>query len=174
MKESNNIVLALDGHDGSGKTTLAKLLAEEIGGIYVRPFAGNQGLKLLQYAEQKEYETLPAFGHQLIQKQLEAHQNQVLVFDRHWMTVFSLLPEAYWSGSAWHPLPHTTLCFSGMECTLERLKERSEEKYGEAYHAHYLEMYLKLGKRFNANILMTDQDDIGKCLVKLVEWYKSL
>lgn len=173
MKKNNNLVLAIDGHDGSGKTTLSKALAEKIGGIYVRPFEGAAGIQLIEYFEKKDYEQVSAFGNELIRKQYEMHDNEILVFDRHWMTVFSLLPESYWSDKKWYPFPATTLCFSDMEHTLSRLEKRTEKSYEQSYHLHYLELYVKLAKEFDANILRTDQYDVEECLVKLKKWYKT-
>lgn len=173
MKKNNNLVLAIDGHDGSGKTTLAKALAEKIGGIYVRPFEGETGIKLIEYFEKKEYKALSLFGNEMIKKQEDVYNNEILVYDRHWMTVFSLLPESYWNDKIWYPLPATTLCFADLENSLARLEKRTEKSYEQNYHIYYLELYVKLAKEFDANILRTDQYDVEECLSKLTKWYKT-
>jgi hypothetical protein len=89
------------------------------------------------------------------------------------MTVFSLLPESYWNDRIWYPLPATTLCFSDLEHSQARLQKRTEKSYEESYHIHYLELYVRLAKEFDANILRTDKYDIEECLVKLTKWYKT-
>jgi thymidylate kinase len=172
MKKSNNLILAIDGHDGSGKTTLAKLLAEKVNGIYVRPFAEDAGVKLIEYFEKKEYEKVSLFGREMIRQHDELYDNEILIYDRHWMTVFSLLPESYWNERIWHPLPPTTLCFSDLENSLTRLRKRMEKSYEESYHTYYLDLYKKLATRFGANILRTDEHTIEACLKELMEWYK--
>ena|ERR1035437_7918058 len=173
MSSNNNIIIAIDGHDGSGKTTLAKLLAEKLGGIYIRPFGGDAGLQLIGYADKKDYKNVSLFGNQCIRKYAEAYSSDILIFDRHWMTVFSLLPESDRKDATWYPLPLTTLCFSDLEHTLARLQGRTEKGYDKNYHAYYLDLYLKLGLEFNANILRTDRHSIEECIDKLMEWYQS-
>jgi len=37
------MLVIFEGVDGSGKTTLAKLLAEKIGAVYIKPLAGQEG-----------------------------------------------------------------------------------------------------------------------------------
>jgi cytidylate kinase len=173
MKKCTNLILAIDGHDGSGKTTLSKLLAEKIGGIYIRPFAADAGIELIEHFEKKEYKRVSQFGNELIRKHAEEYENEILVYDRHWMTVFSLLPESYWGDKIWHPLPATTLCYADLEHTLSRLKKRTEKSYEECYHTHYLEIYDKLATTFDANIVRTDQQDMEQSLIQLTKWYKT-
>jgi thymidylate kinase len=173
MKKCTNLVLAIDGHDGSGKTTLSKLLAEKIGGIYIRPFAGDVGIELIEHFERKDYKNVSRFGLEMIRKQANEYENEILVYDRHWMTVFSLLPESYWNDRIWHPLPATTLCYADLEHTLSRLKKRTEKSYEESYHTHYLGIYDKLALTFEANIVRTDQEDIEHSLIQLTKWYKT-
>lgn len=167
-------ILALDGHDGCGKTTLARSLAQAVGAIYVRPFGGEAGVQLLKYAEEKQYDQVSRYGHQMIQNQINLYPDAVLVFDRHWMTVFSLLPETYWGAPRWQPLPPTTLCLADLLTTLQRLGVRDEEKYSEEYHSYYLALYEKLANTFQANILRTDRFDIEHCLKSLTQWWKSI
>ena len=162
----------MDGHDGSGKTTLAKLLSEKINGIYVRPFAGAAGMELIEHFEKKDYKQVSAFGKEMIDQHYRMYENEILVYDRHWMTVFSLLPETYWNDKKWHPLPATTLCFADLEHSLARLKKRTEKSYEESYHRYYLDLYMKLAKHVGANILRTDQHPIDECLKQLITWYK--
>ena len=73
----------------------------------------------------------------------------------------------------WYPFPATTLCFADLEHTLIRLNKRTEKSYEESYHIYYLELYVRLAKEFDANILRTDQHDLQACLVKLTKWYKT-
>ena len=171
MGSNKNTILALDGHDGSGKTTLAKLFAEQIGGIYIRPFDSDSGPQLLNYADKQDYKNVSLFGKHTIKKYDDAYSGEILVFDRHWMTVFSLLPESYRHDKIWYPLPSTMLCFSNLENTLSRLQVRSEKVYDQNYHTYYLDLYLNLSKQYNINVLRTDRSDILKCLKILIKWH---
>ena len=49
-------IIVLDGHDGSGKTTLARLAAETLGGTYVKPFDGTLGDMIMWLSDERRYE----------------------------------------------------------------------------------------------------------------------
>jgi MoxR-like ATPase len=166
------LILAIDGHDGAGKTTMATLLAQATGGAYLRPFGGKTGAALIEYAAKKDYQRVSDLGKAAIDKVLlESHQD-ILVFDRHWMTIFTLIPEAYYQD--WLPLPATTLCYAGISTTLQRLAIRTEETFDRDYHTGYLEQYFQLGKTFGAHILRTDEHGQDACLAQLVTWATNI
>ncbi|WP_221393712.1 hypothetical protein [Dyadobacter sp. NIV53] len=172
MWSNNNFIITLDGHDGSGKTTLANLLAKELGGIYVRPFAGLAGKKLIGLADQKDYENVVSFGYETVLGFVNSYSNEILVFDRCWMTVFSLVPENFRHDPRWFPLPLTVLCYSDLDHTLLRLAQRTEEKFDVNYHQYYLDLYLELSREFHSNLLLTDKNEIPDCLNQLKKWCK--
>ncbi|MCW3463445.1 hypothetical protein [Chitinophaga nivalis] len=167
-----SLILAIDGHDGAGKTTLAGLLAEKLGGVYVRPFGGATGTSLITQAEQHHYQEVSRIGLMAIRDAAAQHDARVLVFDRHWMTVFTLIPAAY--RDEWFPLPATTLCYAGMPATLLRLGERDEAIFDRAYHEGYMQQYYDLAHQYGAHILRTDQHDVAQCLDMLVQWATNL
>ncbi len=172
MDINGNKIIAFDGHDGSGKTTLSKMFAEKIDAIYVRPFSGDMGTRLLELAEKKDYDSVSKFGSDTIQNIYTRYKNETLVFDRHWMTVFSLIPEKYWDDEAWSPLPKTILCYVDLETTLSRLKNRMEEEFDRDYHNNYLTIYMKLANHFKVDVLRTDQYEISECLNKITDFTK--
>ncbi|MBS0028074.1 hypothetical protein ACTJJ0_06580 [Chitinophaga sp. 22321] len=167
------LILAIDGHDGAGKTTMATLLAQETGGTYLRPFGGKTGAALIDSAEKKDFQRVADLGKAAINALLQENKHQeILVFDRHWMTIFTLIPSSFWKD--WLPVPPTTLCYADIDTTLQRLGERTEEKYTTAYHTAYQEQYLSIGKQFGANILRTDQYSREECLARLLDWATNL
>jgi hypothetical protein len=169
---SNRTIIALDGHDGSGKTSLASSLAYALSGLYIRPFAGAVGELLIWAVEVGEFAFASELAQKSVKKVLATDNSPILIFDRHWMTVFTLLPEEYWP--AWKPLPHTTLCWANLDTTITRLHMRNETPLEPSYHNHYLQSYWHLGERFGCNILRTDQLSFVASVDVLVEWARAL
>lgn len=160
-------ILALDGHDGSGKTTLALRLADSLGAEYVRPFAGERGPQLLALAAGNPGEAM-RFARDVFAEAAESARRDVLVFDRHWMTVCSLLPEAPWR--LWTDFPPTALCWADLPATLSRLAGRREPPEAVAEHQRYLRVYWELGRRFPCFVLRTDREPEDRSLARLLEW----
>jgi predicted ATPase len=169
--------VALDGHDGAGKTTLARALASRMGGIYRRPFHGILGTKLLKAAERGDFQTIVALGEQGIDAAL-ASEGIVLpiVLDRGWMTIASLieprrLPEFMSRWNRWIP---TALCWADLQTTLQRLSGRNEPFVAVAKHEEYLAIYLALAKRSMSPIVRTDLHSERSCLEFLLSWVDDL
>ncbi|HNO71073.1 MAG TPA: hypothetical protein PKO16_04790 [Bacteroidia bacterium] len=168
MKENDTITIALDGHDGSGKTTISKLVASTLKGIYVRPFAGSKGIALIEAADQEDYDLVLQIGNESIQDIYNQHSNDLLIFDRHWMTVLSLVPENFWN--KWLFFPPTILCWANLAITKQRLDERSEKKFDDAYHKNYLTIYKKLANQYGALIIDTSNKNTEQCLAEISKW----
>ena len=165
-------VLVLDGHDAAGKTTLATMLAKSVGGVHIRPFAGDVGERLVRCVDEGEMLQAADLAQRAIKNALCNVDAPVLVFDRHWMTVFSLLPESYWS--AWQPLPPTTLCWADLKSTLTRLRCRTVDETHSYDHRHFLEMYQKLAQRFDCNIVRTDILSVEESFELVYSWARGL
>ncbi|HEX7191976.1 MAG TPA: hypothetical protein VF381_10450 [Thermoanaerobaculia bacterium] len=153
-RPSGRVVLVLDGHDGSGKTTLVRRLATAMGTPYVQPFAGKAGLRLLDDADAGRYGDLSCAALQMVERALGSVAGPLVLSDRHWMTVFTLLPESYWQ--PWMPLPPTLLCSAGLPVTLQRLGTRDEPPADVAEHARYIAAYRLLADRFGCETVRTD------------------
>lgn len=167
-KDKKRLVLALDGHDGSGKTTLAKYMAEKLGGTYTRPFSGTAGELMLWSAERGDFDFASRLGRKLIERELEVNDANILIFDRAWMTVFTLIPEVYWA--EWEPLSPTMLCWADIDTTLSRLGERNEISQDVSYHLMYMQKYQSLAHRFSCPVLHTDRLSVDACIKSLIEW----
>jgi len=161
-------ILVLDGHDGAGKTTLARSLAHALNATYVYPFRGPRGSDILRTAEAGDFDTAQALARGLLETALDQHAGPLLVLDRHWLTVFTLLPEDYWE--AWTPFPATTLCWAELDVTLARLRKRDEESRPAMWHTYYIDLYRDLGRRFDVNFLDTTQLSEDAALRKLLDW----
>lgn len=165
------IVLALDGHDGSGKTTLARRLAAELDAEYVRPFSGPVGPRLLQEAAAGRGDVVSRLGLEAVQRALAAATRPVAVCDRHWMTIFTLVPEPEWQ--RWMPLPPTLLCWSALDVTLSRLSTREEADEPLEEHVMYIEKYRKLGEWFGAAVVRTDLFDEEQSFAQAMRWARE-
>ena len=164
---SGPLILALDGHDGAGKTTLARRLAAALDIPYVYPFTGAEGSRILVAAESGQHDEAQHLARGLLQRAI-ANPAPVLVFDRHWMTLFSLLPESYWP--AWQPLPATTLCWADLKTTQARLEARGEEAMPVEWHQYYVDLYPKLASRFGCRVIRTDLMSEDEAAARVLEW----
>lgn len=152
MRRSQQL-LAIDGHDGSGKTTLAKLVAKELGGQYVHPFYGQLGDYISWTFRTKRFELTDLVSRSALEHAIEQNSDeQLLVFDRHWMSMFTVLPEEYHNN--WMPLPATVLCWTDLQTTILRLVERGEDPSGEK-HEFYINAYKGMAIKYEVPIINT-------------------
>jgi thymidylate kinase len=165
---NNNTIITIDGHDGTGKTTLCRLLAKYLVGYYVRPFSGSTGESLLKSANEQDYVETMLIGKNAIRKVCDSYRNKTLIFDRHWMTVLSLLPESYHGN--WDLFPPTILCWTDLKTTKSRIASREEEKLNDIYHNKYLEIYKKLANTYNIPIINTSNITIETSMLEIINW----
>lgn len=168
MSSSRRTILVLDGHDGSGKTALAARLAQALGGIHVRPYSGIVGRLFLRSVERGDFSFASDLALRAVEYALAEHDAPVLVFDRHWMTAFSVIPESYWG--AWEPLPPTALCWAGIETTRARLAARSGDDDRAYDDRHFLSVYRELGERFGCHFVDTDGLTPDESFEILLSW----
>jgi thymidylate kinase len=162
-------IVALDGHDASGKTTLSRRLAAVLGGRAVRPFAGQRGADMLHAAESGDKARALEIAREAVSSTLAEHSDApVLVCDRLWLTVFTLVPEEL--QAKWPFFAPTALCSADLETTLARLKARDEAPEPALWHTRYMEQYLRLAQRWGAFVLRTDRSTEDESLAALVEW----
>jgi len=167
MNESS-LVLVLDGHDGSGKTTLARRLAESLGGAHAQPYSGIVGQQLFCLIERHNFQEANRLAQQAVNRAIANADSPVVICDRHWMTAFSILPETYWSGWEW--LPPTTLCWTDLETTISRLEDRLDQDAQQYDHGHFLSIYWELGQRFRSHVLRTDTLTLDESFAQLFSW----
>ena len=168
---SERLIVALDGHDGSGKTTLAYALAERLGGTMVRPFAGETGAQLLHAGERQDIDELLRIGATALDACLGPAGDAPLVLDRAWMTVASFVPASEELFNCWRHWIPTTLCWADLDTTLARLGARPDEHDDQlGWHGHYLSVYWGLAERSASPILRTDQLDTQSCIEMLYAW----
>jgi dephospho-CoA kinase len=147
--------IALDGHDGAGKTTLAKLVAQRCGAVYVRPFAPPLGDALMAAYRAGDEPRVVEIGRSAIAAALASHSGR-LVLDRGWLTVQTLL-----SGSherAWSDECRTVLCHCGIDETLRRLRARDGDTEPREWHEAFISLYLERAREFKVEVVSTERD----------------
>jgi hypothetical protein len=170
-------VVALDGHDGAGKTTLARDLAEHISGVYARPFQGATGEALLAAGAAGDLDRLIEVGDGAIRAALDASgRHRPVVLDRGWMTVASLCAGEPFEvfAARWRLWIPTALCWADLPTTLDRLSDRDEHPETVAAHRHYLDVYRCLADRTDSLIVRTDLESRQRCLGLLSDWVQRL
>jgi len=150
---NKQLIIAIDGHDGSGKTTVSKLLAETINGKYVKPFSGDTGDLIVWAYKNKKYQFLEDLALNAINFTIDNNSNEpILVFDRHWLSIATLLPSNCVDKLA---KPITFLCWANIDTTMDRLFIRNDDQEKAWDNKKYCDLYRKLGLKNEVNIIDT-------------------
>jgi hypothetical protein len=113
---NRRLVVAIDGHDGAGKTTLAAALSTHMGCATVCPFSGEAGRSLLKAGENKNINELVKIGTAAIESAVSSVSGCTpVILDRGWMTVASFVPDAPDFFSKWKLWIPTVLCWADLK-----------------------------------------------------------
>ena len=146
-------ILVLDGHDGSGKSTIAGQLARRLGWAVARPFEGAVSDAFYRCLASGEHATLDRIARSAVDRLGAQHAGGV-VFDRHWLTMLSVLPPSLWPG--WLPPPPTLVCWADPATTHARVTARGEtRRTSPQAHALACARFLELAQRHGASLLDT-------------------
>lgn len=166
-------IFAVDGHDGSGKTTLARSLAASVGGSYQRPFHGSLGDALLSAGKRRDTAGVIAIGEKGIGNAIAAARAvRPVILDRAWMTIASLVDWGEFS-RVWRLWVPTALCWADLATTLDRLDQRFEERETTDTHRHYLDVYRRLAEGTRSYIIRTDLSSELECHELLMGWLEG-
>ncbi|MGE5328645.1 MAG: hypothetical protein ACM3KR_03950 [Deltaproteobacteria bacterium] len=146
--------IVIDGHDFSGKTILAKAISETYkDSQYLRPFDNSIGDLFWWCFTKKNYEIANKLAESSIEKCKEKYEEKLIIFDRHWVTLFSILPEEYWA--SWYPLPITIICWANPEVTDLRMRKAQENELYYGYNQYYCEVYRAIAEKFGTYFIDT-------------------
>jgi thymidylate kinase len=158
-------IIVLDGHDGCGKSTLAQRVAGLVGGRVVKPFGDSLGDHIAWLWGNERFAEADALARSSIERVLRQNAGP-LVFDRHWATMFTVLPEELWPG--WGEPPRTVLCHASLDAVVKRLTERGEEVGDLAQHDYYLKRYLDVVERCPRHLVVdTEENPIHDCVSRI-------
>jgi len=147
-------IIMLEGHDGSGKSTIAKSLVEKTGAQYVSFL---REYDLIKYIDPP---TLPP--EEIVALTKRALDNLLsrkgsFVMDRGFLTPLSELPPQYWGElREYFNKIKTVICYADLPTTIERLKKGKETDESDVYNnQRYIDFYAKIAKRFNLPVVDT-------------------
>lgn len=165
-------LLAIDGHDGAGKSTLATALAERVGGEYVRPFAGARGAALIAAWRARQSNKVIQIGREaLVAALAEASDAKPLILDRGWLTVATLVPQSDFSAewTLWLP---TALVWCDELTTRARLANRSQQdEEPDDWHEYFLAVYRERLALHPGTIVRTDLMSEESAVEELLKAY---
>lgn len=150
-------LLVVDGFDGSGKTTLATALGHHLGAPVARPFTGPVAQSFAAHFDAGRFQELHRCTRDAVDGAVASlGPAPKVVFDRHWLTLLSVLPPDLWEG--WLPPPPTVMTWAPPEVTFQRLTLRGETRRNTlAYHQEWCARFLDLARRFQVPVLDTSR-----------------
>lgn len=168
-----NPFLVLDGHDGCGKSTIAALVAERIGGRVVKPFCDSLGDHIAWLWGNQRFTEADVLSRSAVERISDTDDPRPMVFDRHWTTMFTVLPEEYWPN--WGDLPPTVVCHAPTEVVRARLGERGEARGDRAEHDYYQNRYRELAALTpRALVLDTGATPLADCVTQVIEFARAV
>lgn len=147
--------IVIDGHDFSGKKELVHDIKVNIdNSVVINPFKNNIGELFLWLYNNKRYDLASELSLNSVYKE-DIYQKEIRlkIFNRHWPTIFSILPKEYWS--IWFPLPNTIICWASPQKTLERMGKYKDEELLSGYTEYNCGIYKKIAQEFNCKLIDT-------------------
>lgn len=120
--QASRIALAVDGLDGSGKSSIARHVAEALGATVLNPFSGQVGAILVHLARTGQHTLADDVAHTAVAAAIANAPAGPVVFDRHWFTASQLLSPTFRQG--WEPRPFTVMCWADRPTTIARMVAR--------------------------------------------------
>ena len=146
-------IIAIDGHDASGKTSICKRISELLGYKYIKPFSNSLGDLIAWLITCKNYELANQIALSAIDKALKDNPESNLIFDRHWICMFTLIPDNL--KREWKDVPFSILCWANPEITLKRLQERNAIGMNKWDDHYFCQKYLEIGAQYHIPVVDT-------------------
>ena len=165
-------VYMVEGYDGSGKTSISKKISELLNARYVHFFT-EYGVKYSIEPLSVTDDELVKMTKQALDKALASDEN--IILDRGLITPISALPEERWEEfrEYFEKIP-VVLCYATLEDTINRLKQRDEDESIWYDNEYWIDINLKIAKKFNIPIVNTSTSGNVENSVKYVLEYFGL
>jgi len=149
-------VYCVDGHDGSGKTSIATAAAEAMGVKYVH-FYKNYRIKYSIDPLSIPVKKFITLTKNALENSLQ--QNHDMVLDRGLIVPLSVLPKENWDefGEYFDKIP-TVLCYSDVPTTVARLRSREVDESGWYDNAKWSRINTEIAKHFGVPIIDTSAE----------------
>jgi len=167
-------VIGIDGHTGTGKTTIARGAADALHASYERPFGGERGLLLARADEAGDSDGVLRIGAAAITAAIRrSGPMRPLVVERSWLTVGSLVSDEdfYEHWQLWIP---TILCWADLPTTLERLGHCGESAEAAERHRYYVDRYRCMAEDRGCIIVDTSNATDTEAIAQVVRAARSL
>lgn len=153
--QASRIALAVDGLDGSGKSSIARHVAEALGATVLNPFSGQVGAILVHLARTGQHALADDVAHAAVAAAIANAPPGPVVFDRHWFTASQLLSPAYRPG--WEPRPFTVMCWADRPTTIARMVARGVPNPSEHMTEDRIAGYRTLAEELRLPLLDTSR-----------------
>lgn len=165
-------IYMVEGYDGSGKSSISKKIANIIGAKYVHFFT--------EYGVNYSIEPLSITDDELVDMTKKALDKALadpmdIVLDRGLITPISALPENRWDEfkEYFEKIP-VVLCYTTLEDTIDRLKMRETDESKWYDNEYWININLKIAKKFNIPIVNTSTSGCVENSVKYTMEYFGL
>ncbi|MBP31054.1 glycosyltransferase [Methylobacterium sp.] len=153
--QASRIALAVDGLDGSGKSSIARHVAEAIGATVLHPFGGQVGAIMVHLARTGQHALADDVAHAAVATAIANAPPGPVVFDRHWFTASQLLSPAFRPG--WDPRPFTVMCWADRPTTIARMVARGTPNPSQHMTEARIVGYRALADELNVPLLDTSR-----------------
>ncbi|SFE15232.1 glycosyltransferase [Methylobacterium sp. 13MFTsu3.1M2] len=153
--QASRIALAVDGLDGSGKSSIARHVAEALGATVLNPFSGPVGAILVHLARTGQHVLADDLAHAAVAAAIANAPPGPVVFDRHWFTASQLLSPAFRPG--WEPRPFTVMCWADRPTTIARMVARGVPNPSEHMTEARIAGYRTLAEELRVPLLDTSR-----------------
>lgn len=166
--------MGIDGHDGTGKTTIAKSVAAQLGMTCLRPFGGSSGQELSRASAEGNTKAVLSIGASALEHALRSVAGTgTVILDRSWLTVASLVDDAVFQArwTLWIP---TILCWADLPTTLGRLAQRDEPAESIDGHRYYIARYKTIAAANGCPVVDTSHASEEESTAHMVETVLAL
>ena len=160
-------IIAIDGHDGSGKTSICKRICELLNYQYIKPFSNSLGDLIAWMITSKNYELANQIAMSAIDKALVENPEANIVFDRHWISMFTVIPERL--QKEWRDTPFSILCWAEPQITINRLQERKDAGINKWDNEYFCKKYMDISDQFQIPVINTSYATVDESVERALK-----